>query len=77
MTAGQTYWYWLESVSLSGATTMYEPVSTVFQAPTAVTVSELSAGSATTVGLGWLTIAVVLAVVALGGLSWRRLVHPR
>ena len=39
---GQTYWYWLEAVDLSGATTMYEPVVVTFQIPTAVTVSELT-----------------------------------
>ena len=40
---GQTYWYWLEDVSLSGATTLHGPASATVQAPTAVTLSGISA----------------------------------
>ena len=42
---GQTYWYWLEDLDLSGATTLHGPVSVVFNAPTAVTLSRLEAGT--------------------------------
>ena len=41
--AGQTYWYKLEDIDLSGAATMHGPVSVSFQAPTAVTLSGLEA----------------------------------
>ncbi len=70
---GQTYWYWLEAVDLSGATTMYEPVVVTFQIPTAVTVSSLTTtSSATTVSLGWLAAAVLLVAGLAAGLTWRR-----
>jgi hypothetical protein len=40
---GETWWYWLEDVSLSGATTLHGPVSATVQGPTAVTLGSLSA----------------------------------
>jgi trimeric autotransporter adhesin len=43
--AGQTYWYWLEDVDLSGATTLHGPVSATVQTPTAVTLSGLEAAT--------------------------------
>jgi hypothetical protein len=43
VTAGQTYWYWLEGIDLSGATTLHGPVSVVYQAPTAVALTAISA----------------------------------
>jgi hypothetical protein len=65
---GQTYWYWLEDVSLGGATTLHGPVSATVQAPTAVTLSAISAspaaGAAT---LPWLlVVAGAGAAVAAG-----------
>ena len=36
---GQTYWYWLEDISVSGVTTLHGPVSATLLQPTAVTVS--------------------------------------
>ena len=66
--AGQTYWYWLEDVSLSGATTLHGPVSATVQAPTAVTLSGISASPAASPALPWL-----LAAAAAGaGLALRR-----
>ena len=54
---GQTYWYTLEDVSLSGATTLHGPVSATVQAPTAVTLGDLQATPAANVaGLPWLWI---------------------
>ncbi len=41
--AGQTYYYWLEDVSLSGATTLHGPVSAAVQGPTAVTLLSFTA----------------------------------
>ena len=40
---GQTYWYWLEDVSLGGATTLHGPVSATVSVPTAVTLASLQA----------------------------------
>ncbi len=40
---GATYYYWLETVDISGVTAQYGPVSAVFQTPTAVTLSGIDA----------------------------------
>ena len=63
VTAGQTYWYWLEDIDLSGAATLHGPVSVVFQTPTAVVLSELSTGAAAGANL-WLAAAGSLAALA-------------
>ncbi|HSN74897.1 MAG TPA: hypothetical protein VL334_07375 [Anaerolineae bacterium] len=64
--AGQTYWYTLEDVSLSGATTLHGPVSATVQAPTAVTLSGISASpAAASAALPWLW-AAAGAGMALG-----------
>ena len=62
--AGQTYWYWLEDIDLSGATTLHGPVSATVSVPTAVTLTSVSASpaAATGAGLAWL-----LAVAGLAG----------
>ena len=44
--AGQTWYYWLEDVDLSGATSLHGPVSATLQAPTAVTLGALEAQAA-------------------------------
>jgi hypothetical protein len=66
---GQTYWYWLEDVSLGGATTLHGPVSASVQAPAAVTLGSLSASPAAAgAALPWL-----LAAAAAGAaLALRR-----
>jgi hypothetical protein len=63
---GQTHWYWLEDVDLGGATTLHGPVSATVQAPTAVTLSSISASPATATGaaLPWLLAAAGLAGAA-------------
>ena len=62
---GQTWWYWLEDVSLSGATTLHGPVSATVQTPTAVTLNSVSASPAAAgSALPWL-LAVAGAGVAL------------
>ncbi len=43
--AGQTYWYWLEAVDVSGAASLHGPVSVAMQTPTAVTLSGFDAGT--------------------------------
>ena len=45
VTPGNTYYYWLEALSLDGGATLHGPVSVVLQAPTGVTLGGLSAGS--------------------------------
>jgi hypothetical protein len=42
--AGQTYWYLLEDMDLSGATSLHGPVSVAVQAPTAVALASFEAG---------------------------------
>ena len=41
---GQTYWYWLEDISLGGVATLHGPVSATVSVPTAVTLSSVNAG---------------------------------
>ena len=70
----QRYWYWLEEVSLSGATLRHGPVSVTVTAPTAVTMGEFHAASRDEFILPiW-----VLAVGSLigGGLLLRRRKSP-
>ncbi len=59
---GQTYWYTLEDVSLSGATTLHGPVSATLQGPTAVRLAGLQAGSQSIIPV------ILLLAVALAGL---------
>jgi hypothetical protein len=58
---GQTYWYWLKDVELNGATALHGPVSVIYAAPTAVTLSAMQVGSA-----GAPALPVVLVLLALG-----------
>jgi hypothetical protein len=69
---GQTWWYTLEDVSLSGATTLHGPVSATVQTPTAVTLNSITASPAVATGaaLPWLLAAAGLAVA--GGVALRR-----
>ncbi len=68
LSAGQTYWYWLEDVSLSGATTLHGPVMATVQAPTAVTVGVLLASPAT--GATPLAGALLALLAPLAGAAW-------
>jgi len=43
---GQTYWYWLEDIDLSGAATLHGPVNATISAPTAVVLTSLGASTA-------------------------------
>ena len=61
--AGQTYWYWLEDVDLSGAATLHGPVSVALQAPAAVTLSSVDVGPAAAPALSWLWILLAVAGV--------------
>ncbi len=63
---GQTVWYWLEDLSLTGIATLHGPVSATLLPPTAVTVSGLQAGGSADPALPlWLLAAVGLFVSAL------------
>ena len=67
--AGATYWYWLEDVSLSGATTLHGPVSATVQSPTAVRLAGALDASAAGPANGWP--AGALAALALALMVWR------
>jgi protocatechuate 3,4-dioxygenase beta subunit len=71
VTAGQTYWLKLEDVDLSGATTLHGPVSVLYQAPTAVTLSSVQADGGQT---GSTTLALLAGLLAAAGaiLVYRR-----
>jgi glycosidase len=66
LTPGATYYYWLEDVSLSGATTLHGPVSATVQAPTAVTLASLSTSGE---AQPWQWVAALVVLAALGGLA--------
>ena len=68
--SGETWWYWLEDVSLSGATTLHGPVSATVQAPTAVTLAGFEAAAGGAASFAGLALAAGLA--AAGGLLWQR-----
>ncbi|HSN77793.1 MAG TPA: choice-of-anchor J domain-containing protein, partial [Anaerolineae bacterium] len=73
--AGQTYWYWLEDVDLSGATTLHGPVSATANTPTAVTLGSMAAShSQGPAGLppAALPAAAALALAAIYPLRRRR-----
>jgi hypothetical protein len=68
----EVYYYWLEDVSLGGATTLHGPVSVDFVVPTAVTLNSISASPAAGAdALPWLWI-VAGAGAALGAARLRR-----
>ncbi len=63
---GQTYFYWLEDIDLSGITTLHGPVSATFEPPTAVTVADVRA-TAVPNPQGWLIILIgILAALRIG-----------
>ena len=63
--AGQTYYYKLEDVELDGTTTLHGPIEVVAEASSPSAFPNLAA---------WWPLAVLVAVLALGGviLLWRR-----
>ncbi|MFZ2360762.1 MAG: hypothetical protein WA040_15585 [Anaerolineae bacterium] len=63
---GTTYYYWLEDVALSGATTLHGPVSVDFAAPTAVTLSGVNAqGGAPALPPTVIALVVLAALAAI------------
>ncbi len=69
---GTTYYYWLENVSTTGAVTRHGPVSVFFQAPTAVRLRELSAGSMGDEIAAWPVALAVLASLTAGLMRQQR-----
>ena len=63
--SGRTYWYWLESVDISGATTLNGPVTVDVSSPTAVALTDLQADSATAARMPWLVAAIAVAGLGL------------
>lgn len=68
---GVEYYYWLETVALSGGTEMHGPVSAALVGPTAVALKGMTATPAAASGLSWLWV-VAGAALALGGARLRR-----
>lgn len=64
---GVTYFYTLQDIDLSGATTLHGPVSVTTQAPTAVTLSSLNAAGDTASAPLWLLGLAVLALAVMAG----------
>ena len=66
---GETYWYTLEDLDVSGVTTRHGPVSAVLQTPTAVTLMNLNTDEIPSSSV-LARLALALAAL-LAGLSWR------
>ena len=67
------YFYWLEDVDFAGATAMHGPISVMCSAPTAVTFSNLDAGStATSVLSGWM-VALLLGMMLAAFVAVKRM----
>jgi hypothetical protein len=76
VTGGQGYWYWLEAVDLNGSMTLFDPVSVVFQTPTAVALSHMDATSGAD-SSPWTAALAALALLALTAITAirRRVAH--
>ena len=61
--AGQTYYYKLEDVELGGATTLHGPIEVVAEAGSSSALTNLAA---------WWPLAVLIGVLALGGVILAR-----
>jgi CSLREA domain-containing protein len=71
LVSGATYYYWLEDIDLNGIVTRHGPVSATLAAPTAVTLSGLSASPAAAT-VSWGLPALVTALSAAAALAFRR-----
>jgi hypothetical protein len=70
--AGTTYFYWLEDVSLDGATSRHEPVSVTYTGPTAVRLAGFEATQALPPALPLAEAGLALAALAAAGVTLRR-----
>ena len=67
------YFYWVEDVSFSGATSMHGPITAMCSAPTAVTLSGLDASAPVNTAIsGWL-VALLLGAMLAGFVAVRRM----
>jgi hypothetical protein len=69
---GSAYYYWVEEVNLSGATTMHGPVEVSFAAPAAVTIVSLELNTAAESDSLLIPTLLALAALILGGWGLRR-----
>ena len=76
LTAGQTYWYWIEDISPGGTATLHGPVNATAQSPTAVGLASVQAASARTAGLAWPAVLALLAVGVIAGACQSRPGRP-
>jgi hypothetical protein len=74
--AGQTYWYWLADVDLSGVATLHGPVSATASAPTAVTFAGLATANAAAGHALPLAGAVLALLLPLAGAAWAQRRRP-
>jgi hypothetical protein len=72
VTPGATYYYTLEDLDFSGATTLHGPVSVDFQAPTAVTLDNLAASASSASTAAPLAVPVVAGLAAALLAIWRK-----
>lgn len=73
----QAYFYWLQDVSMTGATSMHGPVSVTCLAPTAVGLSSLDANTPASSALTWWAAALAMAGLLLGVIIWQRQAQTR
>lgn len=71
VTPGQTVYYWLEEIDLTGATLVNGPVSATYQAPTVVGLVGVQAGDPPERIKAWLAIPLALVLSVIGGLASR------
>ena len=74
---GQVYRYWLVAIDLSGAATRHGPVNALLQTPTAVTLAQLEATSASATPVWPGVVALLALAVLLAGVWIRRVGSTR
>ena len=72
LTAGPTYYYWLEDVDVNGRVTRHGPVSATLAVPTAVTLAKLSASPGPAASAAWGLPALLATLGATAVLARRR-----
>jgi len=80
VTAGQTYFYWVEDLAVNGAATLHGPVSVDYGAPTAVTLSAITAApgpASTTLPMAAAPLALLLLLAGALGVQRRKQVEAR
>ena len=62
---GQTYYYWLQDLDDTGASTYHGPVSITVQSPTAVTLNQMQAGANPSNAMGMIVLSVLAICLVL------------